>query len=707
MSVFLSVSEVANLLGVSKQAIQKNCKADKYTARQVPSKGGKGGVKYEIALNSLPKEAQDRYKNDKLNAVAETLALPAIVEKKELIFQPVDLLELSDRQRGIHYARKTVVKVVETLNPKVLPALRELNAAYQARTLPTNVVYALENSTDKGVFTELLPRTYYNWLALKEQTGFYAPKKREKDFSVQWWHDMALFLYRRSQRPTLVYVVAKLAEFVASQKANQGLNADAKTAKAVLLPAALVVPSYGMVERFFKDKVGQFELQKGRNTGMKLRSLKAHKTRTAAGLEPWDEMQSDGWASHFTAPHPMSGEYRPLEVWHAHDVATRIVPPLAVGESENTEVIFKCIENATRFGGVMRILQTDHTKAVKNNEKFVGNPMVSVADRAGITIVHPKIVGNAQANGIAENFGVWLNNQAKELCSYQHSTMDSLSFRRVQTLLGKFARAKFRGANEEVDKLRKEIKRMAAGVLFESHQDALDWLEEKRVMWNNRPHSALPKIYDDVTGKKRHQSPQEAFDEFLGYGWQPDMMDEDHLIDLFRPRLPCRVFRGKVKPYSPKVGFYHAELSLWEGKKVVVSWDIMDSSEVRVLDMTGALICMAKYDAPVGYRGQTAREASIEKRDVAKLKRLGKKVEGIRARSGLSVIDSTAVAVSPLKQVVYEGVEFATEPTLRTFADLLADERDENKPVVSEPVDYWGTVTAGVDDDFNVSGEVL
>jgi putative transposase len=589
---------------------------------------------------------------------------------------------------------------VETLNPKVIPALRELNAAYQARTLPTNVVYALENSGDKGVFTELLPRTYYNWLALKEQTGFYAPKKREKDFSVQWWHDMALFLYRRPQKPTLAYVVAKLGEFVASQ----GVESDAKTAKAalvpaVLLPAALVAPSYGMVERFFKDKVGQIELKKGRNTGMKLRSLKAHKTRTAAGLEPWDEMQSDGLASHFIAPHPMSGEYRTLEVWHAHDVATRIIPPFAVGESENTEVIFKCIENAVRFGGVMVGIQTDHTKVVKDNEKFVGNPMVSIADRAGITIYHPKIAGNSQANGIAENFGVWLNNQAKELCSYQHSTMDSLSFRRMQTLLSKFARAKFRGADDEVNKLRKEIKRMAAGVLFESHQDALDWLEEKRVMWNNRPHSALPKVHDDVTGKKRHQSPQEAFDEFLSYGWQPVTMDEDQLIDLFRPRLPCRVFRGKVKPYSPKVGFYHAELSLWEGKEVVVSWDIMDSSEVRVLDMTGALICMAKYDAPVGYRGQTAREASIEKRDVAKLKRLGKKVEGIRARSGLSVIDSTAVAVSPLKQVVYEGVEFATEPTLRTFADLLADERDENKPVVSEPVDYWGTVQANSEED--------
>lgn len=61
MSVFLSVEEVANLLSVSKQAIQKNCKAEKYITRQVPAKGGKGGLKYEIALSSLPKPAQDKY----------------------------------------------------------------------------------------------------------------------------------------------------------------------------------------------------------------------------------------------------------------------------------------------------------------------------------------------------------------------------------------------------------------------------------------------------------------------------------------------------------------------------------------------------------------------------------------------------------------------------------------------------------------------
>lgn len=69
MNVFFSISEVANLLEVTERAIQKACKAGKYQTRQVPAKGGKGGLKYEIALSSLPKFAQDKYYQGQAQAV--------------------------------------------------------------------------------------------------------------------------------------------------------------------------------------------------------------------------------------------------------------------------------------------------------------------------------------------------------------------------------------------------------------------------------------------------------------------------------------------------------------------------------------------------------------------------------------------------------------------------------------------------------------
>jgi len=61
MDKFLSIEEVVNLVGISKSLVHRNRRAGKYDARSVPAKGGKNGLGYEIALSSLPKEAQNKY----------------------------------------------------------------------------------------------------------------------------------------------------------------------------------------------------------------------------------------------------------------------------------------------------------------------------------------------------------------------------------------------------------------------------------------------------------------------------------------------------------------------------------------------------------------------------------------------------------------------------------------------------------------------
>jgi putative transposase len=404
-----------------------------------------------------------------------------------------------------------------------------------------------------------------------------------------------------------------------------------------------------------------------------------------------------------------------LEVWDFHDVATRFVPPFAVGLSENFEVIAKGIENAIREGGVMSILQTDSTKIVKNNAKFVGNPLLSISDRAGITIVHPKTVGNAQANGISENFHTWLDKQARELSTYQQKGMDSLSLRRTQKLTAKFVKAKASNDMALMDGVRKQISKTSNGVFFESYQQAIDWLEAVRVKWNNHHHSSLPKIYDEVTGKKRHQSPAECLAAFKADGWQPVVMDEAHIVDLFRPRVQVKVQRGVVKPYGG-MRFHHVDLPHWEGKQVVVSYDIMDYSAVTVMAMDGSLICIAPFCETVAYRAMTAYETANEKRALAQIKSKRNQIKTIEQRTGLSldVIESHGSKVIELQRFDYERVEAApelqrveyaveetAEPKLRTLADLLAEEGDNEEPLSrEETVDYlWGDV---IDDDDEI-----
>jgi putative transposase len=382
MDKFLSINEARNLLGITDRAIRKNCNSGKYEVRQVK---GNGGMRYEIALNSLPKEAQDRYQKTHLTQVAEQVSALLETPKTDLVIPQVDLFELSDRQREIARNRETILRFVADSGLKIRAALTYLNTGWALGSLPSALQYALENSFDKRHPQQLKERTYWSWVAEKQQRGDSVPQKRNRDFSVKPWHYMALELYRRPQKPTVQFVVEKLAE--------------------AFDPA----PTYRQVDYFFSMKFSQSELLKGRNAGMALRALQYHKKRTAAGMLPWDELHADGWASHFTAPHPVTGEYVTYELWDVHDVATRYIPPFAIGLTENYEVIAKAVENAIRDNGIMAILQTDSTKIVKKNVKFVGNPVLSIAERAGITIVHPKTVGNAQANGIAENFHAWLD----------------------------------------------------------------------------------------------------------------------------------------------------------------------------------------------------------------------------------------------------------------------------------------------------------
>ena len=56
--IWLTVKEAANLLGTTKRAIQKKIKSGHFVIREV---WGNGGKRYEIALSSLPVEAQARY----------------------------------------------------------------------------------------------------------------------------------------------------------------------------------------------------------------------------------------------------------------------------------------------------------------------------------------------------------------------------------------------------------------------------------------------------------------------------------------------------------------------------------------------------------------------------------------------------------------------------------------------------------------------
>ena len=679
MSEFLSVSEVANLVGVSKQAIQKACKTDKYTTRQVPAKGGKGGLRYEIALTSLPETAQAAYKKQQaalaladldIEALTATPANPAAVAHREQAAATA-FADSTEAQRKIDLAIQVIMRYIDHYDGSEAAAVRHINQRYGTGELPTALETALDNAKEKARKngTVLAQRTLLNWKQRKAQTGTYMPKKKQKDLTVKAWHGAALELFLRPQKPS----IASIAQ---------------------ALHPSYPRLSYDQLYRFLHHDLSRLDIIKGQNTGMQRREKLYSRRRSHADMAPWDEVHADGWNTHFTAPHPITGEYVTYEVWDFHDVATRYVPPLSIGLTENTEVIAKGIENAIRDYGVMAILQTDSTKIVKKNIKFSGDPILSLSDLVGFTIVHPQAVGNAHANGIAENWHSWIDKEARVLSTYQAKNMDSLTLRRTQKLTAKLVKARANGDIDAIADLTKDIAKTSPGLLFESYEQAIEWLESIRIKWNTKPHSALKKIKDPATQRQRHQTPQECLEAFIADGWQPIRLDDSQLIDLFRPRKKLKVRLGVVKPYG-EMRFRHADLDHWEGREVVVAFDIMDYRQVWVSDLTGAAICTAPVDEACRYRSQTAAEAAAEKRATAQIRSLEKKIITVEQRAGLGekdTLESTATRVLDYAIDAPEVVEVIRRDDLFNTVD-----EDETKPLTAS--ETWLKYFAADEDD--------
>lgn len=473
-------------------------------------------------------------------------------------------------------------------------------------------------------------RSLQRWFD-EEAKGTLPAKRREKDMTVQPWYALAIALKQRPQKPKTTWIHEQIVE-----QWNPAWGAEP--------------PSYDAVYRFFKDKFSKIEQLKGQHQGSALRSHLFYQHRKAYGLAPFTEVHADGWNTHFKAPHPVTGEFITHEVWHFHCISTRYVTPVSIGISECFEVISKGLENCIRVGGVPAIFQTDSTGSVKNARMEL-DPVASIADRAGLTIVHPKEVGNSQANGIAENFNTYLDRESRELATYQSKDMDSLALKRVN----KFTTAMVRAARNGDLAARDEAKRQAAlagrGLVFESYAQMVDWLNAKVDKFNHSPHSALPKITDPVTGKRRHQTPAEALEEARAAGWQPVMLEEHHLIDLFRPHLRKTVRRGTVSPFGGQ-RYYHSELPHIEGEEVMVAVDIMDGGRVWVKDLNGRLICCAEFVEATGYRAQSMYEFAQEKRLGAQVRRRENDIDAIKDRMA-PAIEAPAAPVIDLAMQLY------------------------------------------------------
>lgn len=670
MKNWYTARELAGLPGMPGTVQGVNLRAKREGWESQKRIGSGGGYEYNFLV--LPDETRNALLKAAVDEVAKHQPAPPALPAKKLPRQR-DTASLTHRQILTRDARLLVVNTVKRMMHDGFSqraACTKIHSWGASGELPAGLIAALALGHNKSgiewdirldeqglpeaearpgqdvqaAVARLSVRTLERWVEAEAKGGVdaLAPGKRAKDMSIKPWVEYLLVEMQRPQKPTL---------------------ADAWRRMCVSLPENIDAPSYYAVQRWYSGKYSNLDKQRGRNQGSALNPHKYFRTRSSDGMVPMQEIHSDGWGTHFTAPHPVSGKYVKLEVWHSHDVATRYVFRPSVGLSESMLVILGSLYNAVAEAGVPAVWQTDNTGSVKNDRvKF--DPITSIQARAGITIVH-NLPGNSQANGICENFNRYLDSRARELATYMGKQMDSLAQKRVLRITQKLIKEQDLA---ERRRLKDEAERAGAGRLVQSFEEAQALIEQWCDEYNHMPHSSLPKLVDPHTGKRRHQTPAEAWAEHVANGWKPVAVEGDQLRDLFRPHEVKVVRRATVSLYSQT--YHHAELEHWNGEEVQVAYDIHDGERVWVKALDGRLICVATLDSVRGYRARSVYEMALEKRADAAIARHEAHIAEIdRQRPAHVITHEAPLTLAGLGEITPERLEARFEQGLLIEAE--------------------------------------
>ena len=243
--------------------------------------------------------------------------------------------------------------------------------------------------------------------------------------------------------------------------------------------------------RILKHKLNHIEKNVGREGVLTLKARLPYVTRTTDDMWPTTIYTADGKTFDAEVADPVSQKPMRPEITSVLDVATRKCVGYAVSRKENVIAVTEALRRSCSAHGICAIFYTDRGAGYKNKafDADVGGLMA----RLGITKMHA-LPYNSQAKGIVERFNHVWNDVAKRFPSYMGRDMD------------KEARQTF----HKVTRL--EIKTFGQSSKLPTWAEFIAAVEAGISAYNDRPHSGLPKFEDPATGKRRHMTPNEAWD---------------------------------------------------------------------------------------------------------------------------------------------------------------------------------------------------
>lgn len=556
--IFLSLIEVSSLLGAGFSTIKRHVKDRKYVVRQVPAKGGKGGLKYEIALSSLPESAQKKHLDNAVKSIKIEQKNEVAIVKEIYIAPKTEPVKntalvkinsaLTAKQKQIRDARFHVMATVEaikkTLDFSQKKAIVALLEQAQKGELSAELLADLTQCKGKR---HSLPsvNTVELWLRNKGHGNSIAPKFRQQNTDQPTWLVIFLAAYRKPQRPNLSEAYREMLNDMMAG----GFNAED-------------LPSYDSIYRYTK-KLPALVLAFGRYTGSELSSLKSFVRRD------WGNVSNQYWVGD---GHTFKAKVRHLEHGYAFapevtliiDAASRMIVGWAFSLSENQIAVGEALGNAMLKHGKPLLYYSDNGSG--QTAKTIDCPIGGMMSRLGVEH-QTGIPGNPQARGIIE--GIW------------DITCIAVA-KRFHT---------FQGTGMDGDTLQKNTRAInSAKTKGEVPQFVPSWYEFmdeciKQFDWYNNKHE-----HQALGGK----TPGQAYRDNLDVLMVLPLTDEE-CRDLYRPHVLRTPSRGEVSLYNNK--YFNKSLEELPAKtQVRVAYDLNNADKVWIKDLDGRDLCEAYFD---------------------------------------------------------------------------------------------------------------
>lgn len=657
MSHWYSAKELAGLPGVPGTDRRVRDRAERENWESKPNRARGGGRLY--ALTSLPTETQTALVQQQAKAVvtAEAERLPVRQEVQLPMFETQQQALIADARQGVLKAIEGLMQSTGYTQTRCAQLLIDMARSNQVEPYMVMMLKSARDGRGRSSADGLPSARSLLRFIQQGKTGELVPQYRQKDMSVPVWAKPFLEFYSLPSKPSVAHAYGEFSE---------GWKGE--------------LPSIHQVRRFLA-RMGNVSREVGRMGARELKTLKPFVRRTFEELLPADIYSADGHTFDAEVQHPAHGRpFRP-EITSIIDIATRKVVGWSVDLAESGFAVLDALRHACTTQGIPAIFYVDNGSGYKNKlMKGYTNSLetaegIGLMGRLGIEMTH-SLAYNSQARGVIERLHktLWVT-AARELEGYVGHDMD----REARLQQYKLSRKAVATGGEAV--------RMP----LMGWEQFIEFCNAKVAAYNAKPHRSLPKCVDPETGRSRHMSPDELWQQkLLESGETTDVVSDDEARPLFRPREIRQVVRCEMSLFGSR--YFAAELEEFNGDKVQLAYDIHDPERVWVYTLEGAFLCIAQLggnEAP--YMPMSRLEAAKDNRGKQREKRLMAHLDEIHAER----FGTTAIAH---ENVELPGFGVLNMDQLRTRAEETQQAIEaEFEPVASSNVTPIESVKKQVD----------